>query len=126
MVRFPVCSFAAALAVLAAYAVTAQSQSTPNADQHIVSASTLTRTHAVTPTWPASAEQGVEGWVHLTFTVMPDGTVSDVEVSDANPAGVFDESAVQALSQWRFEPVERNGEKIAQRAKIRMNYSLGQ
>jgi len=89
----------------------------------VVSASTLTRTHTTTPTWPQSAA-GVEGWVLLRFTVLPSGAVTDVEVQQSSPAGVFDASAVEALRQWKFEPVQRDGKKIAQRAEIRMNYAL--
>lgn len=46
-----------------------------------------------------------------------------VEVLRANPNGVFEESALEALRQWKFEPVQRNGEKVAQRAEIRFNYA---
>jgi protein TonB len=94
---------------------------TPSDD--VVSASTLTRTHAVTPTWPQSAGE-VEGWVLLRFTVLTNGTVADIEVQESSPAGVFDASAVEALRQWKYEPVERDGKKVAQRAEIRMNYAL--
>jgi protein TonB len=66
----------------------------------------------------------VEGWVLLRFTVLPNGTVTDVEVRESSPAGVFEASAVEALRQWNFEPVAREGRKIAQRAEIRMNYAL--
>lgn len=91
--------------------------------QDVVSASTLKRTHTTTPTWPQAAG-GVEGWVLLRFTVLPNGTVTDVAVQESSPAGVFEASAVEALRQWQFEPVERDGKKIAQRAQIRMNYAL--
>jgi TonB family protein len=91
--------------------------------QEVVSASSLRRTHTISPAWPQSAAR-VEGWVLLRFTVQPDGTVIDVEVQEASPAGVFDSSAVEALRQWKFEPVEREGKKIAQRAELRMNYAL--
>jgi TonB family protein len=62
--------------------------------------------------------------VLLRFTVLPNGTVTDVKVKESDPAGVFEASAVEALRQWTFEPVERDGKKIAQRAEIRMNYAL--
>lgn len=91
--------------------------------EEVVQASTLKRTHAVSPTWPESAT-GVEGWVRLRFTVLPNGTVTDVVVEEAEPASVFEAAAVEALRQWTFEPVERNGEKIAQRAEIRMKFAL--
>ena len=60
----------------------------------------------------------------LWFTVRPDGSVTDIEVKEASPAGVFDAFAVEALRQWKYEPVEREGKKVAQRVEIRMNYAL--
>ena len=114
MVRVPVVSLVAVIAMTGAAA---------SSGQDVISAATLTRIHAVNPTWPASAA-GVEGWVALRFTVQPNGTVSDIEVTEAHPAGVFDASAMEALRQWKFEPVERDGNKIAQRAEIRMKYAL--
>jgi TonB family protein len=90
--------------------------------EDVVSASTLTRTHTVPPTWPQAAGEE-EGWVLLRFTVLPNGTVADVQVQESSPAGVFDASAVEALRQWKYEPVERDGKKVAQRAEIRVNYA---
>ena len=109
--------------LLALTLVIAMSVTTTTSAQDVVSASTLRRTHTITPAWPESAA-GVEGWVLLRFTVSTDGTVTDVEVKESSPAGIFDASAVEALRQWKFEPVERDGKKIAQRAEIRINYSL--
>jgi len=62
--------------------------------------------------------------VRLTFTLLPDGTVADIEVKEAHPEGVFEDSAVEALRQWKYQPVERDGKKIAQRAEIRVKYAL--
>ena len=86
--------------------------------EDVVSASTLTRTHTVAPAWPKSAAE-VEGWVLLRFIVLTNGTVADIEAQESSPAGVFDASAVEALRQWKYEPVERDGKKVAQRAEIR-------
>ena len=90
----------------------------------IVSASTLNRTKTVNPVYPEAArKRGLEGWVELAFTVQPNGTVDDVEVRNASPAEVFDEAAVRAIRQWRFEPIQRNGEKVSQRAMVRLKFS---
>lgn len=91
--------------------------------ENVVSASTLKRVHTVPPTWPDSAA-GVQGWVLLHFTLLPNGTVTNVEIKESHPVGVFDASAAQALQQWKYEPVEREGKKIAQRAEIRVKYAL--
>ncbi len=89
-----------------------------------MSANSLKRTRTVQPVYPESArKRGVEGWVELAFTVMPNGTVEDVEVRNASPADVFDDAAVRAIRGWRFEPVERNGERVAQRAMVRLRFA---
>lgn len=91
---------------------------------NVVSANALKRTRTVQPVYPESArKRGVEGWVELAFTVMPNGTVEDVEVRNASPANVFDDAAVRAIRGWRFEPVERNGERVAQRAMVRLRFA---
>lgn len=123
MVRVQVLLLAFVVAMTVAAASSGQTEQTSSTGRDVVSASTLKRTHTINPTWPESAA-GVEGWVMLRFTLLPNGTVTDIEVAESHPAGVFDTSAVDALRQWQFEPVERDGKKIAQRAEIRMKYAL--
>jgi TonB family protein len=123
MVRVQVLWLSFVVAMTIATASSGQTEQASSGGQDVISASTLKRTHTVTPTWPETAA-GVEGWVMLRFTLLPNGTVTDIEVKESNPAGVFDASAVEALGQWKFEPVERDGKKIAQRAEIRMKYAL--
>ena len=95
-----------------------------SAAQSIISAASLKRTRTVNPVYPESArKRGVEGWVELAFTVQANGTVDDVEVRNASPAEVFDDAAVRAIRQWRFEPVQRNGERVAQRAMVRLKFT---
>jgi TonB family protein len=91
---------------------------------NIVSANSLKRTRTVQPVYPENArKKGIEGWVELAFTVTPNGTVDDVEVRNSSPANVFEEAAVRAIRGWRFEPVERDGEKVAQRAMVRLRFA---
>lgn len=94
---------------------------------NFISAALLKRTRMVNPVYPETARRrGIEGWVELAFTVMPNGTVDDVEVRNASPAEIFDDSAVRAIRQWRFEPVERNGQKVSQRALVRLRFTQAQ
>lgn len=91
---------------------------------NIVSANSLKRTRIVQPLYPESArKRGIEGWVEAAFTVTPNGSVEDVEVRNASPANVFDEAAVRAIRSWRFEPVVRDGERVAQRAMVRLRFT---
>jgi periplasmic protein TonB len=74
------------------------------------------------PTYPPRAERrGVEGWVHLSFVIQPDGSVDEVKVLAAEPERVFDREAVAALKLWRFEAP---GRQIS--AQRRMEFSLSQ
>mgnify|MGYP001472045159 FL=1 len=91
---------------------------------NIVSAASLKRVRMVSPSYPDSArKRGIEGWVELAFTVQTNGTVDQVEVRNASPADVFDDAAIRAVRQWRFEPVERNGQRVEQRAMVRLKFS---
>jgi TonB family protein len=92
--------------------------------RNVVSAGSLKRTKTVAPEYPDSArKRKLEGWVELAFTVRPNGMVDDIEVRNASPAEVFDDAAIRAVKQWRFEPVVRNGEKVSQRAMIRLRFA---
>lgn len=120
---------AAARSVGARYSESAIAQAERELDaaraaSNIVSASSLKRVKMTPPQYPESArKRGIEGWVEVMFTVTPSGTVEDVEVRNSSPADVFDDAAVRAVRQWRFEPVERNGEKVPQRAVVRLKFA---
>lgn len=95
--------------------------------QNVVSASMLKRTKMVPPVYPAAAlKKGIEGWVEVSFNVTQNGTVEDVEVRNSSPAEVFDDAAVRAVRQWRFEPVARNGVIVEQKAITRLRFSPAQ
>lgn len=57
------------------------------------------------PRYPTIAEtRGIEGRVTLSITIMPDGSVRDVRVVNANPRGYFEDAAVRAVQRWRYRP----------------------
>lgn len=79
----------------------------------------------VSPRYPATAmRSNQEGWVELSFTVRPDGSVDDVKVVDAEPRHVFDRAAVEAVSRWKYEPATQNGAPIASQDKRRIVFKL--
>jgi protein TonB len=58
------------------------------------------------PEYPAGAKAAnVEGWVELVYTVDVQGRTSNVRVLSAEPAGTFDDAAVDAVRRWRYEPL---------------------
>lgn len=59
----------------------------------------------VEPDYPMRARQrGVEGWVHVSFTISKAGTVKDVAIINSEPRGVFEKSAIAAVSRWKYNP----------------------
>ena len=91
----------------------------------VVSAANLVLARYVPPTFPDAARRsGMSGWVDVQLLVKPDGSVSDVMITGAEPAGVFEQAAVDAVRKWRYEPVERDGHAIDQRARLRMKFAL--
>jgi TonB family protein len=97
----------------------------PKLSTDIVSASELELVKSVPPVYPTMAEKiAIEGWVELDFTVDESGRVKDVAVHADNPSGVFDRAAISALSQWRYKPVLHDSTPTAQRARIRIRFTL--
>ncbi len=67
----------------------------------------LTRLIAVDPKYPPSAAaSGVEGFVEVSFTVTDLGRVENAVVTAAEPPGVFEQSALAAISRWRYTAEE--------------------
>jgi TonB family protein len=89
----------------------------------VVAEALLQRSHFVPPVYPPEAlSRGISGTVELEFTVTPAGDVSDIAIRAAEPAGVFEQAAIAALSHNRYRPVLRDGVAIAQRARIRLRF----
>lgn len=69
----------------------------------------------VEPRFPMDAlRNGISGWVKLSFTIDETGGVTDVEVVQAEPRGVFDREAVRALRRWKYQPQVLDGKAVRQ------------
>jgi protein TonB len=71
-----------------------------------------------------AALKGIEGWVKLEFTIMPDGSVDDVKVIDAKPRRIFNRAAIKSILRWKFKPRVVNGKAVARRATQTMEFKL--
>jgi TonB family protein len=92
---------------------------------NVIDAKQLTLLKSVNPMYPQKATAAsTQGWVELDFTVGVNGTVSDVAVHAASPPGIFDQAALAALAQWRYQPVLHDGKPTPQRARIRIRFAL--
>lgn len=81
------------------------------------------------PRFPGKAlRKGLEGWVLVEFTVLPDGSVADPRVIEncarkniaapidecqSSPDKVFDRNALKAAAKFKYEPRVVDGQPIA-------------
>lgn len=96
-----------------------------NQSQRVMQISDLTRVSTEPPRYPKHAlEREVSGWVDVYFTVTPEGSTTDIEVSSSKPTTIFNRAAVKAVEKWEFEPVEYRGQIISQRVATRLTFNL--
>ena len=72
----------------------------------------LKMTRPPKPKYPASAK-GVEGWVRVEFYVTPEGRTERIRVLSSEPAGVFDQAALDAMENARFEEFDATDSRLA-------------
>ena len=90
-----------------------------------VSASSMTRTRYVAPQFPLDARQrGIDGWVDLQFVVNTDGSLGDLTIVGAQPVGIFEQAALDAVRHWHYQPVMRGGQAVSQRARVRLRFAM--
>lgn len=70
------------------------------------------------------ARDGSEGWVLASFTVLPDGSTTDVVVVDAAGGRGFEQHARESVRRWRFRPAQVDCEAVASRLQQRIDYRL--
>jgi TonB family protein len=85
----------------------------------------LTRVNKLDVQYPARAlATNVEGWVELSYTVGPDGSVSNIKVLNATPPRTFESSASKAVSRLRYQPVVQGGKAISVGTQVRIVYRV--
>jgi TonB family protein len=65
-------------------------------------------------------EAGMQGCVVVSFAIREDGRAEQYKVEDSVPAGMFDQSAIASLTEWRFEQPARPG-RYAQLLSYRLD-----
>jgi len=75
--------------------------------------------------YPSSARaRGVQGYVVLSLLISAAGEIEKVQVLDAEPAGIFEDYAVQGVRNWRFEPAQYQGRSVKVWARQRIRFDL--
>ena len=84
------------------------------------------RTYGPAPSYPSeiAKEDRIEGTVVVKATINRQGTVDAMEISESL-AQPFDQAAMDAIAQWRFEPATLDGEPVAVYYFLTINFRLG-
>lgn len=56
--------------------------------------------------------RSVEGYVVVSFTVTKTGDVADIQVTEADPQGYFEDSVMEAVEKYKFQPRIVNGNPV--------------
>ena len=80
----------------------------------------------VEPFYPdKAARQGIEGWVQLSFSIGKDGSVTNIQIVDAEPRNIFNREAKQALRKWRYKAKFVDGAPVVQTGQqVRIDFNL--
>jgi protein TonB len=90
-----------------------------------VAEGSLSRTRTLDIEYPSSAlSKKIEGQVKVGYVVTPKGMVSELEVLEATPPGVFDRAATDAVARLRYKPVLVAGKPIAVSTKMLVIFRL--
>jgi TonB family protein len=89
----------------------------PPAPVDVVPAKVVKR---VLPVVPAGVSPKTKGYVVLSYNIQTNGKVSDIQIVESEPAGVFDDSARDAVRRWVYEPRKENGVTVASPGKARL------
>jgi TonB family protein len=78
---------------------------------------------SVPPVYPPLARQArIQGTVRLQIVVARDGTVQEVNVLSGHPLLV--QAAIDAVRQWRYQPILLNGEPVEVLSTVDVVYTL--
>lgn len=79
----------------------------------------------VKPVYPPAAKAaGIEGAVLLEAVIARDGSVQSLRVMNSQIDPDLARAAVEAVSQWQYEPTLLNGEPVEVLADITVNFTL--
>jgi protein TonB len=81
--------------------------------------------HAARPAYPLLARmRGYEGMVLLAVEVLADGRAGEIRLKRSSGYAMLDQSALDAVRTWRFEPARKKDMPLAMTVDIPIRFSL--
>jgi TonB family protein len=80
-------------------------------------------THQEAPEYPPLAKTAhIQGTVRMEVVIDKDGTIADIKVLSGHPLLI--ESALEAVSRWRYQPTYLNGKPVEVMTEVEINFHL--
>lgn len=75
--------------------------------------------------YPSEARQrNISGFVVLKILVTENGVVQNVEIEESHPRGIFEQAAIRAVKNWKFEPAMIKGKLVAAWTSQKIKFEL--
>lgn len=87
----------------------------------VQSARLIYQEHPIYP--PLARAARIQGVVRMEAIIGKDGTVQDIKVISGQPFLI--ESALEAVSRWRYQPTLLSGEPVEVATEVDINFTLG-
>ena len=85
----------------------------------------LTPIVKIPPVYPMRARRrAIEGWVKVNFLVNEQGNVENVNIIEADPENIFEQSVIRCVSKWRFKPGTVDGVPVKTLAETTVKFEL--
>jgi TonB family protein len=68
---------------------------------------------------------GQEGTTELAYTVLADGTVSNVKVAKSSDSDRLDDAAVECVTQWHYRPAIKDDQTVDAPMTVKVDWKLG-
>ena len=77
------------------------------------------------PVYPEIARvRGYEGVVLVSAEVLPDGRVGEIKIRKSSGYAILDQSALQAVKPWKFEPAKKSGNPFTAWVELPIKFIL--
>lgn len=77
------------------------------------------------PSYPVSARlRGYEGIVLISAEILSEGRVENVKIKSSSGYAILDQSALEAVRAWKFDPARKMGKPVPVRVDIPIRFVL--
>ncbi|QQX78973.1 energy transducer TonB [Shewanella sp. KX20019] len=78
------------------------------------------------PKYPVmAAKKGIEGYVELKYDVDKTGKVTNIQVINSHPEGIFESAATDGLAHWKYPPFLVDGKPVLKKdLTVKLDFNL--